>query len=47
MSPKGIDVKNRFSILDQVDEENNIVRDREDGTNDTVLEDFQVRDFGI
>ena len=36
-SPKGIDVKNRFTVLDQMDEESNIVRDREDGTNYIVL----------
>ena len=42
VSPKSIGVKNRFC-----DEESNIVRDREDGTNDTVLGDSQVRDLGI
>ena len=47
MRPKGIDVKNRFSILDQIDEESNIVRDREHGTNNIVLGDSQVRDLGI
>ena len=46
-SLKGIDVKNRFSTLDQMDEENIIVRHREDGTNDKVLEDSQIRDLGI
>ena len=35
-NPKGIDVKNRFSILDQMNEESNIVRYREDRTNDIV-----------
>ena len=37
LSPKGIDVNNRFSVLDQIDEESNIVRDWEHGTNDIVL----------
>ena len=46
-NPEGIDVKNRFSILDQMDEESNIVRHREAGTNDIVLGDSQVRDLGI
>ena len=32
-SLKRIDIKNMFSILNQMDEESNIVRDREDGTN--------------
>ena len=44
---KGTDVKNRFSVLDQIDEKSNIVRDKEDGTNDIVLGDSQVRDLGI
>ena len=30
-----------------MDEESNIVRHREDGTNDIVLGDSQVRDLGI
>ena len=47
VSPKGIDVKNRFNVLDQMDEGSNIVRDREDGTSDIVLGDSQVRDLGI
>ena len=48
ISPKGIDVKNRFNILDQMDEESNIVREREDGTNDIVLGDSSLaRDLGI
>ena len=46
-NPKGIDVKNRFSTLDQMDEESSIVRQREDGTNDVVLGDSKVRDLGI
>ena len=37
----GIDVKNRLSILDWMDEESNIVRKREAGTNDVVLGDSQ------
>ena len=45
-SPEGINVKNRFSILGQMDEENNISRHREDGTNDITLGDSQVRDLG-
>ena len=36
-SPKGIDIKNKFSILDWMDEESNIVRNREDGTNDSFM----------
>ena len=47
MVPKSIDVKNRFNVLDQMEEENNIVRDREDGTNYIVLRNSQVRDLGI
>ena len=47
MSPKSIDVKNRFSVLDQMEEENNILRDREDGTNGIVLGDSQVCDLGV
>ena len=47
MSPKCIDVKNRFSILDQIDEESNIVRNREDGTNDIVLGDSPSRNLEI
>ena len=47
MSPKGIDVKNRFSILGQIDGESNIVRHREDGTNDIVLRDSRFRDLRI
>ena len=46
-NPKGIDVKNRFSILDQMDEESNIAKHREDGTNYIVLGDSQVRYLGI
>ena len=42
--PKGIDVKNRISILDQMDDNSNIVRYREIGAND--IEDSQVRDLG-
>ena len=30
-----------------MDEESNIVREREDGTNDIVLGDYQVKDLGI
>ena len=30
-----------------MDEESNIVRDREDGSNDIILVDSQVRDLGI
>ena len=47
MKPKSIVVKNRFSALDQMDEESNIVGDREDGSNDIVLEDSQVKDLRI
>ena len=47
MSPKCIDVKNRFSLLGQMDEETNIVRHRKDETNNIVLGDSQVRDLGI
>ena len=32
-NPKGIDVKNRFSILGQMDEESNIARHKEVETN--------------
>ena len=46
-SLKSIDVKNRFSVLDQKEEENNIVRDREEEMKDIVLGDSQVRDLGI
>ena len=46
-SLKCINVKNMFSVLDQIDEESNIVRDREEGTNDIVLGDSQVKDLGI
>ena len=46
-NPKGIDVKNSFSILDQMDEESNIARHKEDGTNNIVLGDSQVKDLGI
>ena len=41
-NPKCVDLKNRFNILDQMDEENNIARHMEDGTNDIVLGDSQV-----
>ena len=47
MSPKGIDVKNMFSILEQMDEESNIISYKKDGTNDKVLGDSQVKDLGI
>ena len=47
MNLKSIGVKNMFSVLDPMEEENNIVRDREDGKNDIVLGDFQIRDLGI
>ena len=47
VSPKGVDIENRFSVLDQMGEESNIVRDREDGRNYIVLGDSQVRDLGI
>ena len=43
MSSNGIDVKNRFTVSDQMDNESNIVRDRED----IVLGDSQVKDLGI
>ena len=46
-NPKGINVKNRFSILDWMDEKSNIFRYREDGANYMVLRDSQVRDLGI
>ena len=45
VSLKGIDVKNRFTVLDQMDEKNNIVRDRENWTNYIVLGDSQVGDL--
>ena len=38
-SPKSIAVKNRFNVSDLMDEESNIVRDREDGSNYIVLRD--------
>ena len=47
MSPEGIDVKNRFSILDRINEDSNIVKYRDDGGNDIGLGDLQVRDLGI
>ena len=34
-------------FFNQMDEESNIVRDREDGPNYIVLRDAQVRDLGI
>ena len=40
-------IKNRFSILDQMNEESNPVRHREDETNDIVLGGSQVKDLGI
>ena len=30
-SPKGLELKNMFSILDRIDDDNNIVRNKEDG----------------
>ena len=47
MSPKGIGVKIMFSILGQMDEVSNLVRHREDGTNDVVLWDSQIMALGI
>ena len=40
-------LEHRFSILDQMDEESNIVRHKEDRTNDIVLGVSLVKDLGI
>ena len=36
-NPKGIDIKNRFSILDRLEDESHIVSHKEVGVNDIVL----------
>ena len=40
-------LEHRFSILDQMDEESNIVRHKEDRTNDIVLGVSLVKDLGM
>ena len=43
----GVDIKNRFSILERLEDESQIVSQREDGANDIVLVNLQVKDFGM
>ena len=43
----GVDIKNRFSILETLEEETHMVSEREDEPNDIVLGDSQVRDLGM
>ena len=46
-NPIGVAIKNRFSILERLEDESHIFSQKEDGANDIVLEDLQVRDLGM